>query len=50
MITLDRITYGYTGHPLVLRELSLTVSTGESICIMGANGCGKSTLARISPG
>jgi len=50
MIKLDRITYGYTGHPPVLRELSLTVSTGESVCIMGANGCGKSTLARIIAG
>ena len=50
MITLDRITYSYPGQPPVISDLSLSISTGESICIMGANGCGKSTLARIIAG
>jgi len=50
MITLDRITYGYTKQSPVLKDLSLSIVAGESICIMGANGCGKSTLARIIAG
>ncbi|PWB69678.1 energy-coupling factor ABC transporter ATP-binding protein, partial [candidate division GN15 bacterium] len=50
MITLDRISYAYPGHPPVLNNLSLAIKSGESICIMGANGCGKSTLARIIAG
>lgn len=50
MITVDNITYAYPGQPPVLSDLSLSVNAGESLCIMGANGCGKSTLARIIAG
>lgn len=35
---------------MVLDRLSLTIGSGESICLMGANGCGKSTLARLVAG
>jgi zinc transport system ATP-binding protein len=46
------ITHGalaYSGRP-VLRDLNLTVQTGEVVAILGANGSGKSTLIRAALG
>ncbi len=37
-------------HRVVLDGVSLTVRSGERIGVVGANGCGKSTLARILAG
>jgi len=51
MITIEDLTYGYPeSGPNVLEQLNLTIGQGESVCIMGANGCGKSTLAYILAG
>ena len=35
---------GYTKGEAVLRYLNFSVETGHSCCILGPNGCGKSTL------
>ncbi len=35
------------GGPEVLRGLSLTVATGESLGVIGPSGCGKSTLLNV---
>ncbi|MXS51085.1 ATP-binding cassette domain-containing protein, partial [Escherichia coli] len=36
---------GYSRHP-VLRDVSFTLSQGTICCLLGANGCGKTTLMR----
>jgi ABC-type nitrate/sulfonate/bicarbonate transport system ATPase subunit len=34
----------------VLKDIDLTISDGEMVCILGPSGCGKSTLLRIIAG
>jgi ABC-type dipeptide/oligopeptide/nickel transport system ATPase component len=40
-----RVSVDYPGKPEVLRELSLDISQGEILGLVGQSGCGKSTLA-----
>jgi ABC-type branched-subunit amino acid transport system ATPase component len=45
LLKIDGLSAGYGGRP-VLEAISLTVSTGERLALIGPNGCGKSTLLR----
>jgi energy-coupling factor transport system ATP-binding protein len=49
LVTVRRVTVGYEGHP-VLRDCSLTLERGEFAGLLGRNGVGKSTLARVLAG
>lgn len=49
LLTAEDISKRYNGC-LLLREISLSISKGEAICIVGKNGSGKSTLLRILSG
>ena len=42
-----RQTYGDVA---ALRDVSLTVAPGEVLCLLGASGCGKTTLLRLAAG
>ncbi|MCX7708300.1 MAG: energy-coupling factor ABC transporter ATP-binding protein [Clostridia bacterium] len=48
---LHNITYSYPGENVpVLGDISLRICRGEKICILGANGTGKSTLLKLLSG
>jgi len=42
----ERLDFAYNGSP-VLRGVSFGVQPGELVCILGPNGCGKTTLLRL---
>lgn len=47
-IELRNVSFRYAeGEAWILRNVSLTVEEGESIAIVGASGCGKTTLLKI---
>ncbi len=48
-IEIDSVGFAYNGREPVLRGLSLEVRQGETIALVGPNGCGKSTLMNLLP-
>lgn len=49
MLEVSRLSAGYDGTD-VLHKVSFSVKPGENLCILGANGCGKTTLLRAVAG
>lgn len=48
-LQIEGLTVGY-GRREILKRLDLTVSPGETVAVLGANGCGKTTLLRAIGG
>lgn len=48
-IRIDHLTIGYEGHA-VQTDLNLGIEPGQMICLLGQNGCGKSTLMKTLAG
>ena len=49
ILSLERVSVGYGGTP-ILRDLSLRIDMDDRIALLGANGNGKSTLAKLLAG
>ena len=49
LLGIDSICAGY-GDVAVLHEVSLSINTGQIVCLIGSNGAGKSTLLRTISG
>lgn len=49
MITLTNVSAGYNGID-VISGISFTVKDGDNLCIIGPNGCGKTTLIKAISG
>jgi len=47
---LDRVSYAYEDHLLVLDGASLELRRGEIVALVGPNGSGKTTLAKLAAG
>lgn len=49
MITIEQVSKSF-GEKQVLRGVSLTIPNGQTMCIVGKSGCGKSVLLKIIVG
>lgn len=50
-IELDRVEFTYPGHDQpVLSDVTLTISPGEALALVGENGAGKTTLLKLLAG
>ena len=48
-VELEQVTFSYNGATPVLKGVSLSVRHGETIALVGPNGCGKTTLMNLIP-
>jgi iron(III) transport system ATP-binding protein len=49
LLVLDHVSHAYGRHQVV-RDLSLSLAEGEIGCLLGASGCGKTTVLRLIAG
>lgn len=50
ILEFENISYAYPGYPPVLEGFSAALQDGEIVCMIGASGCGKTTLLNIAGG
>jgi ATP-binding cassette subfamily B protein len=48
-LCLEAVAFAYPGAPPVLRHIDLDARPGETLAVVGATGCGKTTLLSLVP-
>ncbi|NIL96963.1 MAG: ATP-binding cassette domain-containing protein, partial [Planctomycetales bacterium] len=46
-LVLDGVDFGYRPGQLAVQDINLRIESGETIALVGPNGCGKTTLANL---
>lgn len=49
-LTLNGVAFAYPGSPFRLTDIELAVAPGELVAVIGASGCGKSTVLKLVAG
>ncbi|HMH52055.1 MAG TPA: ABC transporter ATP-binding protein [Candidatus Acidoferrum sp.] len=49
-VAFEGVTFRYPYGPEVLTDVSLALEAGSWACVIGRNGCGKTTLAKLTSG
>ncbi|MRN55441.1 ATP-binding cassette domain-containing protein [Paenibacillus monticola] len=47
VISLEGVSFGYSPEHPILQNITLTIPQGQWVCLVGPNGCGKSTLVKL---
>lgn len=50
IIRLEQVKFGYSTDKILLEDVDLTVNIKSRIALLGRNGCGKSTLIKLTVG
>ncbi|MGG0658557.1 energy-coupling factor transporter ATPase [Rummeliibacillus pycnus] len=50
MLSFDHVYFYYKKEKPILEDISFTIQQGEFVSIVGPNGCGKSTIAKLIDG
>jgi ATP-binding cassette, subfamily B, bacterial len=48
-IRYENVTFGYSDHTKVLRDITLTIHAGETVAFVGPSGAGKTTISSLLP-
>ena len=50
IIRMEQVKFGYSEEDILLQDVDLTVNMKSRIALLGRNGCGKSTLIKLTVG